>query len=250
MIVIFKELVAMCFKLLYLFLLLSEHFLLFLVLCLGILIQSGLQLIDYLGKRLWGKLHSGILLCVFLGDDFVHLLEKRTDLILQFCPVSLHALAPDKGVFVRFRLYLCTVDILHIKRDKALFCKDEHQLGEDGIYLFPDTVAETVDGDKVRLFRCGKPYVMDVTQEEFLYLATGVDIVHIRIQNDLQHHLGMVRASTRLFVELLEIIEIQLVYDSRENAHGIIILYIFIYPTRKKDRLVGYVRTKVYLCHN
>ena len=91
---------------------------------------------------------------------------------------------------------------------------------------------------------------MDVTQEEFLYLATGVDIVHIRIQNDLQHHLGMVGASTRLFVELLEIIEIQLVYDSGENAHGIIILYIFIYPTRKKNRLVGYVRTKVYLCHN
>jgi hypothetical protein len=91
---------------------------------------------------------------------------------------------------------------------------------------------------------------MDVTQKQFLYLAAGVDIVHIRIQNDLQHHLGMIRTSACLFVELLEIIKIQTVNDGGENANGIIILNIFIYPARKKDRLVGYVRTKVYLCHN
>ena len=90
---------------------------------------------------------------------------------------------------------------------------------------------------------------MDVTQEEFLYLAAGVDIVHIRIQNDLQHHLGMIWTSACLFVELLEIIKIQTVNNGGEDADGIIILNIFIYPTGKKNRLVGYVRTKVYLCH-
>jgi hypothetical protein len=117
---------------------------------------------------------------------------------------------------------------------RASLCKDEHQLGEDGVYLSPDTVAETVDGDEIRLLRCGKPYVMDVTQEQFLYLAAGVDIVHIRIQNDLQHHLGMIWTSACLFVELLEIIKIQTVNDGGEDADGIIILNIFIYPTLEK----------------
>ena len=129
-------------------------------------------------------------------------------LLLQFCPVSLHALAPDEGVFVRLRLDLCAVDIFHIKCDETLLRKDEHQLGEDGVYLFLDTVAETVDGDKIRLLGCGKPHVMDVTQEKLLYLAAGVDIVHIRIQNDFQHHLGMIWTSACIFVELLEIIKV------------------------------------------
>jgi hypothetical protein len=49
----------------------------------------------------------------------------------------------------------------------------------------------------------------------------------------------MIWASACPFVELPEIVKIQTVNDSGKDADRIIILNVFIYPTWKKDRLVG-----------
>ena len=38
-----------------------------------------------------------------------------------------------------------------------------------------------------------KPDIMDVTMKELFNFPAGIDVVHIGIENDLEHHPGMVR---------------------------------------------------------
>ena len=54
-------------------------------------------------------------------------------------------------------------------------------------------VAETVDGNEIRFLISGQPDIMDVTVKELFNFPAGVDVVHIGIQNDLEHHPGVVR---------------------------------------------------------
>ena len=61
-------------------------------------------------------------------------------------------------------------------------------------------VAETVDGDEIRFLISGKPDIMDVTVKELFDFPAGVDVVHIGIQNDLEHHPGMVRAAPAFLI--------------------------------------------------
>ena len=63
---------------------------------------------------------------------------------------SFDCLAPDKSIFVGFRLD-STVDILHIKADEAFIGKDKNQLGKYIIYFLLYTVTKTVDSDKIRM---------------------------------------------------------------------------------------------------
>lgn len=185
-----------------------------------------------------------------MRNGLIHLLQKDAYPVHQFCPVPLNALAPDKSVFVGLGLYLRAIDIFHVKADKAFVGKDEDQLGEDVVDLILYAVAEAVDGDEIRLLITGKPDVMDVTQQQLLYLAARVDIVHVSIENSLEHHFGMVRAAAGFLVKPPEIIKIQTVDNRIDYADRSIRCNILIDSLRKKNRLVGSVRTKVYLCHN
>ena len=38
----------------------------------------------------------------------------------------------------------------------------------------------------------GKPDIMDVTQKKLLDFTAGIDIVHVSVDNDLEHHLRMI----------------------------------------------------------
>lgn|GEM_PF-3165260 len=60
----------------------------------------------------------------------------------------------------------------------------------------------------------------------------------------------MVRATAGCLVEFLEIIKVKTVNNRIDYAHRSIRGYIFIDSLRKKNRLVGSVRTKMQLCHN
>ena len=41
---------------------------------------------------------------------------------------------------------------------------------------------------------------MDVTVKEAFYFLAGVDVVHVGIPNDLEHHSGMIRAAPAFLV--------------------------------------------------
>ena len=111
------------------------------------------------------------------------------------------------------------------------------------------TVAEAVDGNEVRFLVPGQPYVMDVAVEELFHLAAGVDVVHIGVQDDLEHHPGMVRAAAAFLIQLPETFKVQAFNQGVNHAHRIVLCNILIDSLRKQHCLVGYVRTKMYLCH-
>ena len=48
--------------------------------------------------------------------------------------------------------------------------------------------SETVDGNEIRFLISGKPDIMNVTMKELFDFPAGVDVVHVGIQNDLEHH--------------------------------------------------------------
>ena len=107
-----------------------------------------------------------------------------------------------------------------------------------------------VDGDKVGLVVPRQPDEVDVAVQQLLYLAARIDIVHVGIQDDLEHHLRMIRIATRLLVELAELSQVKVLHDAVYETYRIIFRNIFVDSLRKKDCLIGYVRNKVYLCHS
>ena len=111
-------------------------------------------------------------------------------------------------------------------------------------------VAETVDGNEIRFLISGQPDIMDVTVKKLFNFPAGVDVVHIGIQNDLEHHLGVVRAAAAFLIQLSETFKIQALNQGVNHAHRIIFCNILINSLRKKNGLVGNVRTKMYLCHS
>ena len=88
---------------------------------------------------------------------------------------------------------------------------------------------------------------MDVTVKELFNFPAGVDVVHIGIQNDLEHHLGVVRAATAFLIQLSETFKIQALNQGVNHVHRIVFCNILINSLRKKNGLVGIVRTKMYL---
>ena len=116
--------------------------------------------------------------------------------------------------------------------------KKEDELGEDVVYLVLHTVAETVDGNEVRLLVAGQPDEVDVTLQGLLYLAAGIDVVHVGIDDNLQEHLGIVRAAATFLVQLAERREVEVLNYVADQAHGVIFRNILVYSLRKKYRLV------------
>ncbi len=66
--------------------------------------------------------------------------------------------------------------------------------------LLFDPIAKTVDGDKVGLVVADRPNVMNIPQEKSLYLTAKVDVVHVGIEDDFEHHLGIIGTTTSLMV--------------------------------------------------
>lgn len=168
----------------------------------------------------------------------VILREQHPYLLHQLGAVPLHRLAPYEGVLVRLRLYLRAVYILHVQRDQPLGTKKEDELGEDVVYLVLHAVAETVDGDEVRLLVARQPDEVHVTLQGLLYLAAGIDVVHVGIDDNLQEHLGIVRAAATFLAQLAERGEVEVLNDVADQAHGVVLRNILVYSLRKKYRLV------------
>ena len=245
--VVLVEFVALLLQLLGLSLEFTQPGLLSLVLCL--LSRSALdgaaQFLAYLRQLGRRELHRLVLRGILLGDGIVYLAQKCTYLLLQSCPVLHHRLLPDEGVFVRLRLYLRPVDVLHFEGDEATLGKDQHQLREHVVDLILDAVAEVVDGLVVGLGITGQPYEMNVTLERVLHLAARVDVVHVTVDDDLEHHPRVVGARTVVVVQGVYATHVQAVNNRIDQTDRVVRGNIFVDSFRKKNQLVVYVLTKV-----
>ena len=245
--VVFAQPVALLLQFPGLALELAKPGLLFLVL--GLLSRSALdgaaQFLAYLRQLRRRELHRLVLGGILLSDGIVNLAQKRTYLLLQFCPVLHHRLLPDEGVLVGLRLYLRAVDVLHLEADEATFGKDQHQLREHVVDLLLDAVAEVVDGLVVGLVITGQPYEMHVPLERVLYLAARVDVVHVAVDDDLEHHPGMVGARAAVMVQGVYAPHVQAVNNRIDQTDRVVWGNIFVDSFRKKNQLVVYMLTKV-----
>ena len=86
--------------------------------------------------------------------------------------------------------------------------------------------------------------------KELFDFPAGVDVVHVGIQNDLEHHPGMVRAAPAFLIQLPETFKVQALNQSVNHPNWIMLCNILVNSWRKKHCLVGIVRTKMYLCHS
>ena len=97
-------------------------------------------------------------------------------------------------------LWILSWYLFYIQTDETFQRKYDYHLGEDVVYLILHVVTEAVDGDEVRLLVTCKPYVMDITQKQGFHLAARVGVVHIGIEDNLEHHAGMVGIATHFAV--------------------------------------------------
>lgn len=75
---------------------------------------------------------------------------------------------------------------------------------------------------------------MDVALNLSLDFAAGVDVVHIGIMDDLEHHLGVVGASSHFPVQFFGLMQIKTLDNGIDNAHRVVFSYIFIRIQQKK----------------
>ena len=76
---------------------------------------------------------------------------------------------------------------------------------------------------------------MNVTTKEFLDFTTGVDVVHVGIQNYLKHQLGIIRRASSFPIKSLYFCKVEMLNYMVQDSHRIIIRNIFIDSLRKKD---------------
>lgn len=86
---------------------------------------------------------------------------------------------------------------------------------------------------------------MDVSLQSRLYLPTRIEIVHIAVNDSLQHHLGMIWTTASFLIQFLEIVEPEIVDDPIYHPDRIVFRNIFIETLRKKYHLFGIVVPKV-----
>ena len=171
-------------------------------------------------------------------------------LLHQAFTVPLNRFSPDESILIGFGLNLCPVNVFHIQADEAFGREKEYGLGKHLVDFILHPVAETVDGNEIRFLISGQPDIMDVTVKELFNFPAGVDVVHIGIQNDLEHHPGMVRAAPAFLIQLPETFKVQALNQSVNHPNWIMLCNILVNSLRKKHCLVGIIRTKMYLCHS
>ena len=171
-------------------------------------------------------------------------------LLHQAFTVPLNRFSPDESILVGLGLNLCPVNVFHIQTDEAFGREKEYGLGKYLVDFLLHPVAETVDGNEVRFLISSQPDIMNVTVKKSFDFPARVDVVHVGIQNDLEHHLGVVRAAAAFLIQFSETFKIQALNQGVNHAHRIVFCNILINSLRKKHCLVGIVRTKMYLCHS
>lgn len=134
----------------------------------------------------------------------VYLVKQHTCFLHQFGTVLLDSFAPYKGVLVCLGLYLCTIHILDIKCHKSFFCKNEDELREDFVDFVFHTITETIDSYEVWLLISCQPNKMDIPRKQLFYLATRIDVVHVGINNNLEHHFEALAWESQGFVSFWE----------------------------------------------
>ena len=228
----------MLLQFLYLFLPLTAGFLALFVCRFGLCGKNLFKLTDNRSQRLGSKLDRLGLRGFVLCDDLVNLLQQDTYLLLQLRTVLLHGLAPYEGVFVGLGLYLGAVDVLNIQSDKTFIGQDQHYLCENVVYLILDAVAEAVDRDEVRALLRRQPYIMNIALKLPLYLPAGVDVVHIGVDNHLEHHLRMIRAATLFLVQFPEVLQVKTLDHTVNHANRVVPRYILIGIDHQKQPVV------------
>jgi len=89
---------------------------------------------------------------------------------------------------------------------------------------------------------CGKPNIMDVALNHLFYLAAGINVVHIRVEDDFEHHLRMVGTTAFLLIQLFELFQVKTLYYGIDNANRIVFCYILVGVQQKKQSVVVTVR--------
>lgn len=65
------------------------------------------------------------------------------------------------------------------------------------------------------------------------------------VDNHLEHHLGVIRATTGFLVQLPEVVKVEGIHNRADNAHGIVLRNVLVYPLRKKYRLIRRILTEM-----
>jgi len=91
----------------------------------------------------------------------------------------------------------------------------------------------------------GKPDIMNVTQEKLLYFTARIDIIHVGVDNYLKHHFRMIRTAAGFFIKFIETFKIESINNCVNYANRVVRRNVFINSLRKKNGLVGNVRTKM-----
>ena len=75
--------------------------------------------------------------------------------------------------------------------------------------------------------------------------AARVDVVHVGVDDHLEHHPRVVGTAATLPVQLPETLQIQAVDNAVDQTHWVVRRDVLVNPLRKKLQLVVYVRAKV-----
>ena len=89
-----------------------------------------------------------------------------------------------------------------------------------------------------KLLVARKPDEVDVALERGLYLAAGVDVVHVGVEDDLQEHLRLVGTAAARLVKPAEAADVKRVNYSAHQADRIIGGDVLVDSFRKKNRLI------------
>ena len=98
---------------------------------------------------------------------------------------------------------------------------------------------------EVRFSRCGQPDEMNVTLERVLYPAARVDVVHVTVDDHLEHHPRMVGTRAAVMVQGVYTPHIQAVNNRIDQTDRVVRSNIFVDSFREKSQLVVYMLTKV-----
>ena len=151
----------------------------------------------------------------------------------------LDGLTSGKSIFVGLGFNLGAVDILYVKTDETLCRQDKNQLREDVVNFLLYTVTEMVDGYEILMLVTGKPDIMNVTKKKLLYFTAGIDIIHVSVNNYLEHHFRMISGAARFFIKLLEFIKIEIINNCIDYADRIVRSYVFINFCEKRTVWLG-----------
>lgn len=121
---------------------------------------------------------------------------------------------------------------------------------EHTVDFFLHTVPETVDGVEVRMLITGQPDEMNITLEGRFYLAARIKVVHVTVNQRLEHHFRMVWTAAALFIKFAEVFQLQAVNYRVNHTDRIVFRNILVKTMRKKNSLFGIVIPKVYLCRH